>query len=74
MMGICDGGGLIDFPCFPEDIIRNVLKIQLLSYNWYQIYILLSLSASNLLDVYELELIVSFIYHFWPRCVLTLPF
>ena len=28
-----DGGGLLDFPCFAEGIIKNVLKIQLISYN-----------------------------------------
>ena len=50
----CDGGGLLDFPCFPEGIIKNVLKIQFISYNWYQMYLFLTLAASDLLDIDEL--------------------
>ena len=46
-----DGGGLLDFPCFPEGIIKNVLKIQFISYNWYQMYLFLTLAASDLLDI-----------------------
>ena len=69
-----DGGGLLDFPCFAEGVIKNVLKIQFISYNWYQIYLFLTLAASHLLDVDGLELIVLLIFGFWPGCVLTLPF
>ena len=69
-----DGGELLDFPCFARGIIRNVLKIQFISYNWYQIYLFLTLAASDLLDVDGLELIVLLIFGFWPGCVLTLPF
>ena len=46
-----DGGGLLDFPCFAEGIIKNVLEIQFISYNWYQIYLFLTLVDSDLLDV-----------------------
>ena len=46
-----DGGGLLDFPCFAEGIIKNVLEIQFISYNWYQIYLFLTLADSDLLDV-----------------------
>ena len=28
-----DGDGLLDFPCFAGGIIKNVLKIQFISYN-----------------------------------------
>ena len=31
-----DGGGLLDFPSYVEGIIKNVLEIQFISYNWYQ--------------------------------------
>ena len=34
-----DGDGLLDFPYFAEGIIKNVLKIQFISYNWYQMYL-----------------------------------
>ena len=27
-----EGGGLLDFPCFAEGIIKNVLKIHFISY------------------------------------------
>ena len=30
---IDDDGGLLDFPCFAEDIIKNVLKIEFISCN-----------------------------------------
>ena len=50
-----DGGELLDFPCFARGIIRNVLKIQFISYNWYQIYLFLTLAASDLLGVDGLE-------------------
>ena len=46
-----DGGGLLDFPCFDECIIKTVLKIKFKSYNWYQIYLFLTLATSDLLDV-----------------------
>ena len=69
-----DGGGLLDFPCFVEGIIENVLKIQFIGYNWYQIHLFLTLAASDLLDVDGFELIVILICRFWPRCVLKLPF
>ena len=46
-----DGGGLLDFPCYVEGIIKNVLEIQFISYNWYQIYLFLTLADSDLLDV-----------------------
>ena len=69
-----DGGLLLDFPCFVEVIIKNVLEIHFISYNWYQIYLVLTLAASDLLDVDGFELIVILICRFWPRCVLTLPF
>ena len=67
-----DGGELLDFPCFAGGIIRNVLKIQFISYNWYQIYLFLTLAASDLLGVDGLELIVLLICCFWPRCVIML--
>ena len=67
-----DGGELLDFPCFARGIIRNVLKIQFISYNWYQIYLFLTLAASDLLDVDGLELIVLLICCFWSRCVVML--
>ena len=57
-----DGGGLLDFPCFAEGIIKNLLKIQFISYNWYQIYFFLILAVSD-----ELELAVLLICCFWPR-------
>ena len=68
------GGGLLNFPCFVEDIIKNVLKIQFISYNWYQIHLFLTIAASNLLDVDGFELTVILICRFWSRCVLALPF
>ena len=57
-----DGGGLLGFPCFAEGIIKNLSKIQFISYNWYQIYFFLSLAASD-----EFELTVLLICCFWPR-------
>ena len=57
-----DGGGLLDFPCFVEGIIENVLKIQFIGYNWYQIHLFLTLAASDLLDVDGFELIVLLIF------------
>ena len=57
-----DGGGLLDFPCFVEGIIKNVLEIQFISYTWYQIYLFLTLAASDLLDVDG--------FLFWPFCLI----
>ena len=45
-----DGGGLLHFPCFPEGIIKSVLKTQFISYNWCKMYLFLTLAASDLLD------------------------
>ena len=57
-----DGGGLLDFPCFVEGIINNVLKIQFIGYNWYQIHLFLTLAASDLLDVDGFELMELLIF------------
>ena len=63
-----DGGGLLDFPCFVEGIIKNVLKTQFISYNWYQIFLFLILAASDLLDVDGFEMRdASSRYHFEIR-------
>ena len=59
-----DGGGLLDFPCFIKCIIKNVLEIQFISYKWYQIYLFLTLAASDLLDFDGFELIVILICRF----------
>ena len=48
------GGGLLDFPCFAEGIVKNILKIQFISYNWYQMYLSLTVTASDLFDIDEL--------------------
>ena len=69
-----DGDGLLDFPYFAEGIIKNLLKIQFKSYNWYQMYLFHTLAVSDLLDIDGLELIVLLICRFWPRCIITLPF
>ena len=59
-----DGGGLLDFPCFVEGNNKNVLEIQFISYNWYQLYPFLTVAASDLLDVDGFELIVILICRF----------
>ena len=69
-----DGGGLLDFPCFAEGIIKNVLKIQFISYNWNQIYLFLTLATSDLLDVGGLELLALLICCFCPGSILRYHF